>query len=152
VTRRVAPVPAPVVAFADIAAAVGRWLASGERVVLAHGRFDLLHADDARVMAGARAHGTRLVAVVVDAPGDDRGRAWSPAADRAELVAALRGVDLVTIATASELAGLTGAIAVALPERAAGAPPFAAVVHVDPDGRAAAARVAAIRARQGSAR
>jgi rfaE bifunctional protein nucleotidyltransferase chain/domain len=71
----------------------------GRRVVLANGHFDLLHVGHVRYLAGARAEGDFLV---VGLNGDastarrkGAGRPILPARDRAEIVAALEGVDLV---------------------------------------------------------
>jgi rfaE bifunctional protein nucleotidyltransferase chain/domain len=69
--------------------------------VLANGVFDLLHVGHVRYLAGARVFGTRLVVAV----NGDRSAAGlkgpgHPAmgeADRARLVAALRGVDAVVV-------------------------------------------------------
>jgi rfaE bifunctional protein nucleotidyltransferase chain/domain len=80
---------------------VGAWRAAGERVVLANGVFDLLHVGHARYLAGARALGRRLVVAVNDDPSaralKGGGHPLVPARDRARLVAALRGVDLVVV-------------------------------------------------------
>lgn len=90
-----------VVGESRAAEVVARWREEGERVVLANGVFDLLHVGHARYLAGARALGTRLV---VGVNGDrctarlkGPGRPVMAAADRAALVAALRGVDLVVV-------------------------------------------------------
>jgi len=79
--------------------AVRAWKAAGSRVVLANGVFDLLHVGHVRYLAGARALGDRLVVAV---NGDrsahalkGEGRPVQGAEERAGLVAALRGVDLV---------------------------------------------------------
>jgi rfaE bifunctional protein nucleotidyltransferase chain/domain len=78
---------------------VGRAREEGRRVVLANGHFDLLHVGHVRYLAGARAEGDFLV---VGLNGDastarrkGAGRPILPARDRAEIVAALEGVDLV---------------------------------------------------------
>ena len=87
--------------LADAARASAAWRAKGERVVLANGVFDLLHVGHVRYLAGAKALGTRLI---VGVNGDrsarelkGRGHPVMPAADRAGLVAALRGVDAVVV-------------------------------------------------------
>ena len=80
---------------------VRQWQAAGRVVVFTNGVFDLLHAGHVRYLAAARAEGDHLVvAVNTDdtvraAKGPDR--PVHPAAERAELVAALKVVDLVTI-------------------------------------------------------
>src|ERR671913_100045 len=74
------------------------WQADGQPVVFTNGVFDLLHAGHVRYLTAARAEGDHLVvAVNTDdtvraAKGPDR--PVHPAAERAELVAALRVVDL----------------------------------------------------------
>ena len=73
----------------------------GRRVVLANGCFDLLHAGHVRYLEGARSLGDLLV---VGINSDDQvtrlkgqGRPILPERDRAEIVASLEAVDLVTI-------------------------------------------------------
>jgi D-glycero-beta-D-manno-heptose 1-phosphate adenylyltransferase len=73
--------------------------AAGRTVAFANGCFDLLHVGHTRYLAGAAAEADRLVVAVND---DDsvrglkgRGRPILSAADRAEMVAALEGVDYV---------------------------------------------------------
>jgi D-glycero-beta-D-manno-heptose 1-phosphate adenylyltransferase len=74
--------------------------AAGRTIAFANGCFDLLHAGHVRYLQAAAAEGDRLVVAV----NDDRtagtkgpGRPIMKAEDRAELVAALRGVDYVII-------------------------------------------------------
>jgi rfaE bifunctional protein nucleotidyltransferase chain/domain len=74
---------------------------SGRRVVLANGHFDLIHVGHVRYLQGARACGDFLV---VGVNGDDStrrlkgaGRPILPARERAGLVAALEGVDVVVV-------------------------------------------------------
>ena len=80
---------------------VRAWQADGRTVVFTNGVFDLLHVGHVRYLAAARAEGDHLVvAVNTDetvraAKGDDR--PVHPAAERAELIAALTVVDLVVI-------------------------------------------------------
>ena len=73
----------------------------GKTVVLTNGHFDLLHVGHLRYLSGAAALGDVLVvAVNDDAMTRERkgpGRPILPAAERAELLAGLRCVDLVTI-------------------------------------------------------
>ena len=82
-------------------AQVRAWQADGRTVVFTNGVFDLLHAGHVRYLAAARAEGDHLVvalntdATVRAAKGPDR--PVHPAAERAELVAALRVVDLAMI-------------------------------------------------------
>ena len=75
--------------------------ASGSRIVLANGCFDILHAGHVRYLEGARALGDLLV---VGINSDEQvarlkgaGRPVLPERERAELVASLQAVDLVTI-------------------------------------------------------
>ena len=73
----------------------------GSRIVLANGCFDILHAGHVRYLEGARALGDLLVvginsdAQVARLKGE--GRPILPERERAELVASLQAVDLVTI-------------------------------------------------------
>jgi rfaE bifunctional protein nucleotidyltransferase chain/domain len=69
--------------------------------VLANGCFDVLHVGHVRYLRGARELGGVLVVAV---NGDDavrtlkgKGRPVMPAVERAEIVAALEGVDFVTV-------------------------------------------------------
>jgi len=75
--------------------------AKGSRIVLANGCFDVLHAGHVRYLKGARALAHLLV---VGINSDEQvarlkgaGRPILPERDRAELVASLEAVDLVTI-------------------------------------------------------
>jgi len=75
--------------------------AKGARIVLANGCFDVLHAGHVRYLQGARALGDLLIvginsdAEVARLKGE--GRPILAERDRAELVASLEAVDLVTI-------------------------------------------------------
>ena len=75
--------------------------ASGYRIVLANGCFDILHAGHVRYLEGARALGNFLVVAVNSDEQVARlkgaGRPILPERERAELVASLQAVDLVTI-------------------------------------------------------
>jgi D-glycero-beta-D-manno-heptose 1-phosphate adenylyltransferase len=73
---------------------------AGRTIALANGRFDLLHVGHIRYLQAAAAEADRLVVAVNDdetAGTKGPGRPILPAAERAELVAALAGVDYVTI-------------------------------------------------------
>jgi rfaE bifunctional protein nucleotidyltransferase chain/domain len=75
--------------------------AGGRRLVLANGCFDLLHVGHVRYLAGARALGDVLI-VGLNSDASVRrlkgpGRPLMPAAERAELVAALAAVDHVVV-------------------------------------------------------
>jgi len=75
--------------------------ADGRTVAFANGCFDLLHVGHVRYLAGAAAEADRLVVAINDdevvAKLKGPGRPIMPAHDRAEIVAALRGVDWVVI-------------------------------------------------------
>lgn len=73
----------------------------GKRLVLANGCFDLLHVGHVRYLRAARALGDVLL-VAVNGDASVRrlkgpGRPLIPAAERAELVGALAGVDAVVV-------------------------------------------------------
>jgi rfaE bifunctional protein nucleotidyltransferase chain/domain len=74
---------------------------AGKTIVLANGCFDVLHAGHVRYLEGARALGDLLV-VGINSDGQvarlkGEGRPILPERDRAEIVASLDAVDLVTI-------------------------------------------------------
>ncbi|MBV9959911.1 MAG: adenylyltransferase/cytidyltransferase family protein [Acidobacteria bacterium] len=74
---------------------------NGARVVLANGCFGLLHVGHVRYLEGARALGDLLV-VGINSDEQVRllkgaGRPFMPEQERAELIASLRVVDIVTI-------------------------------------------------------
>jgi rfaE bifunctional protein nucleotidyltransferase chain/domain len=75
--------------------------AAGRTVSFANGCFDLLHVGHVRYLEGAAAEADRLVVAINDDEVVARlkgpGRPVMPARDRAEIVAALRGVDWVVI-------------------------------------------------------
>jgi rfaE bifunctional protein nucleotidyltransferase chain/domain len=74
----------------------------GRTIAFANGCFDLLHAGHIRYLQAAAAEADRLVVAVNDDPvaaTKGPGRPILTAADRADLVVALRGVDYVTIFT-----------------------------------------------------
>ncbi|HEY7138790.1 MAG TPA: adenylyltransferase/cytidyltransferase family protein [Methylomirabilota bacterium] len=74
---------------------------SGRRVVLANGCFDLLHVGHVRYLEAARALGDLLIVGVNGDAAVRRlkgpGRPLMPAAERAEILAALRAVDHVVV-------------------------------------------------------
>src|SRR5215813_5791487 len=86
---------------AELISAVRRDRDAGRTIAFANGCFDLLHVGHVRYLQGAAAEGDRLVVAVNDDESLARlkgpGRPILPAADRAELVASLRGVDYVVI-------------------------------------------------------
>ena len=74
--------------------------AAGRTIAFANGCFDLLHAGHVRYLQAAAAEADRLIVAINDdaeAGKKGPGRPVLTAADRAEIVAALRGVDYVTI-------------------------------------------------------
>jgi rfaE bifunctional protein nucleotidyltransferase chain/domain len=90
-----------VVSETELVDAIARERAAGRTIAFANGCFDLLHVGHVRYLAGAAAEGDRLIVAVNDDRSVERlkgtGRPILPAADRAELVAALRGVDYVVV-------------------------------------------------------
>jgi rfaE bifunctional protein nucleotidyltransferase chain/domain len=85
----------------ELVAAVARARAEGRSIAFANGCFDLLHVGHIRYLQSAAAEADRLIVAV----NDDRsvsglkgeGRPILAGKDRAELVAALRGVDYVIL-------------------------------------------------------
>ena len=85
----------------DLAEAIVRDRAAGRTIAFANGCFDLLHVGHVRYLQAAATEADRLVVAVNDDPSTAAlkgpGRPIIAAADRAELVAGLRGVDYVTL-------------------------------------------------------
>ena len=86
---------------AQLAEHIAAEKAKGQRIVLANGCFDVLHAGHIRYLAGARALGDLLV---VGVNSDQQvtklkgaGRPVLAESERAELVASIESVDVVTI-------------------------------------------------------
>jgi D-glycero-beta-D-manno-heptose 1-phosphate adenylyltransferase len=80
---------------------VDEWRHAGDTITLANGNFDLLHVGHVRYLAGAKNLGGKLV-VAINADESVRalkgeGRPIMPAAERAEIIAALAVVDAVVI-------------------------------------------------------
>ncbi len=90
-----------VIERARLAAALAPLRRAGRRIALANGHFDLLHVGHLRYLAAARAEADVLVVAVNDDDSVTRlkgpGRPIVPAAERAELLAALAPVDFVVI-------------------------------------------------------
>jgi rfaE bifunctional protein nucleotidyltransferase chain/domain len=86
---------------AELVAAVARDRAAEKTIAFANGCFDLLHVGHVRYLRGAAAEADRLVVAVNDdrsvASLKGEGRPILAASDRAELVAAIRGVDYVVV-------------------------------------------------------
>jgi D-glycero-beta-D-manno-heptose 1-phosphate adenylyltransferase len=92
---------AAVVSAEEAGRLASSWRAQGKRLVLANGCFDLLHVGHVRYLQAARALGDALV-VGLNSDASVRrlkgpGRPVMPAAERAELVAAVSGVDAVVV-------------------------------------------------------
>jgi len=90
------------------------WRAAGKRLVLTNGTFDILHVGHVRYLQAARALGDILV-VGINSDASARGykgpnRPVVPQDERAEIVAALRCVDYVTIFDEPTAAGLVQAL------------------------------------------
>jgi rfaE bifunctional protein nucleotidyltransferase chain/domain len=92
---------APILSLDKLVEEVARRRETGATVVLANGCFDVLHVGHVRYLQGARALGDILVVAI---NGDDavralkgEGRPVMPAAERAEIVAAIAVVDFVTV-------------------------------------------------------
>jgi rfaE bifunctional protein nucleotidyltransferase chain/domain len=90
-----------VVSRADLARAAERERAAGRTLAFANGCFDLLHVGHIRYLEGAAQEADVLIVAVNDDDSVRRlkghGRPILSAADRAEMVAALRWVDYVVI-------------------------------------------------------
>jgi rfaE bifunctional protein nucleotidyltransferase chain/domain len=90
-----------VLAETDLVKVVAADRAAGRRMAFANGCFDLLHVGHVRYLQGAAAEADRLIVAVNDdasvAALKGAGRPVQPAAERAEMVAALRGVDYVVV-------------------------------------------------------
>jgi rfaE bifunctional protein nucleotidyltransferase chain/domain len=85
----------------ELARRVAADRAAGRTIAFANGCFDLLHVGHVRYLLGAAAEADRLIVAINDDESVRRlkgeGRPILSANDRAELVAALRGVDYVVI-------------------------------------------------------
>jgi rfaE bifunctional protein nucleotidyltransferase chain/domain len=90
-----------VVSEQELIDAVARERAAGRTIAFANGCFDLLHVGHVRYLQGAAAEADRLVVAVNTDASVERlkgaGRPILPEQDRAELVAALRGVAYVVL-------------------------------------------------------
>jgi rfaE bifunctional protein nucleotidyltransferase chain/domain len=90
-----------IVTEAELEALVAADRRAGRTIAFANGCFDVLHVGHVRYLQGAAAEADRLVVAVNDDGSVRRmkgeGRPVLPAPDRAELVAALRGVDYVVV-------------------------------------------------------
>jgi rfaE bifunctional protein nucleotidyltransferase chain/domain len=93
-----------------LAARLAEHRAAGETVAFANGHFDLLHVGHLRYLAAAKQEADRLIVAINDdasvAALKGAGRPIVPAAERAELLAALAPVDYVVIFAGSTPAPL----------------------------------------------
>ena len=95
---------------AELADRVAADKRAGRRIAFANGCFDILHVGHVRYLEGARAEGDRLIVAINDDESvrvlKGEGRPMLPAAARAELIAALRAVDYVTVFSGATVAAL----------------------------------------------
>lgn len=94
----------------DAARQVRLWQALGDRVVFTNGCFDLLHVGHVRYLQSARRLGDRLI-VGINSDASVKalkgsGRPFVTEEDRAEVVAALRCVDVAVVFTEATANGL----------------------------------------------
>jgi len=89
---------------------VAEWRQAGESITLANGAFDLLHVGHVRYLHAAKQLGGRLVVAVNSDESvralKGKGRPVIPAAERAEILAALADVDAVVIFPESNVRAL----------------------------------------------
>jgi rfaE bifunctional protein nucleotidyltransferase chain/domain len=102
------------VTLAELTTMVAEHRARGHTIVLANGAFDLLHVGHVRYLEGAKALGDVLV-VAVNSDASVRaakgeGRPVVPEAERAELVRALRCVDLVYVFSEADVRAIIRAL------------------------------------------
>ena len=99
-----------VVSVDQLDALVTRARAAGRRVAFANGCFDLLHVGHVRYLQAAAREGDVLVVGINDDESvkalKGAGRPVTPGLDRAEVVAAVRGVDYVTLFSGPDVADL----------------------------------------------
>ena len=99
-----------VVSREELKRRVEKWRANGEKVTLANGCFDLLHVGHIRYLRAAKELGGRLL-VAINSDESVRalkgeGRPLMPAAERAEILAALSDVDAVVIFSDTDVRAL----------------------------------------------
>ncbi|MEK7270036.1 MAG: 3-deoxy-manno-octulosonate cytidylyltransferase [Planctomycetota bacterium] len=94
------PLPKILRSPAELAEKLAPLRAAGKKIVLANGAFEILHAGHVRYLEGAKAEGDVLVVAINSDESVARlkgpGRPLAPAAERAEILAALGCVDFVT--------------------------------------------------------
>lgn len=86
---------------AELAQRVQQWRKDGDKIILTNGCFDLLHVGHIRYLRAAKQLGGKLI-VGLNSDASARalkgaGRPHTPAAERAEILAALEDVDAITI-------------------------------------------------------
>jgi D-glycero-beta-D-manno-heptose 1-phosphate adenylyltransferase len=90
-----------ILSLEQLAARAAAERAAGRALALANGCFDVLHVGHVRYLRAAAAEADRLVVAINDDESvrqlKGEGRPILPAGDRAELVAALEGVDYVVV-------------------------------------------------------
>ncbi len=99
-----------VVSREELKRRVEKWRANGEKVTLANGCFDLLHVGHVRYLHAAKELGGRLL-VAINSDESVRalkgeGRPLMPAAERAEILAALSDVDAAVIFSDTDVRAL----------------------------------------------
>lgn len=90
------------------------WKRNARRIVLVSGHFALLHPGHVRLLEQARSYGDVLVvALRSEAGGDGREdlESVAPAAERAEILAALAAVDFVTVFEGASAEGILAGVA-----------------------------------------
>jgi D-beta-D-heptose 7-phosphate kinase/D-beta-D-heptose 1-phosphate adenosyltransferase len=94
-------IPGGLIARDALAATAAAWRDAGKRVVFTNGCFDLLHPGHLAILEASAASGDVLLVGINDDASVARlkgaGRPIYPAAERAELLLALRWVDAVTV-------------------------------------------------------
>jgi len=99
-----------VVSEQELSEIVHRDRAAGKTIAFANGCFDILHVGHVRYLQGAAAEADRLIVAINDdasvAGLKGKGRPILPAAERAELVAGLRGVDYVVVFSGATVSAL----------------------------------------------
>ncbi len=90
-----------VVTVEQLSAELPALRSAGQKIALANGHFDLVHVGHLRYLQAARAEGDLLIVAINDDFSVSRlkgaGRPIVPAAERAELLAALAPVDFVVV-------------------------------------------------------
>jgi rfaE bifunctional protein nucleotidyltransferase chain/domain len=104
-----------VVTLPELLARAAELRASGRTLALANGHFDILHVGHLRYLRAARAEADALVVAINDDDSVARlkgaGRPVVPAAERAELLAALEPVDFVVVFSGDSPAPLLAELA-----------------------------------------